>query len=50
MQHSGYWTGTKFLQEVNRSGETVFYDSVTGERTMRALLLRGGLSCSCLMG
>ena len=30
-QHAGYWTGTSFLSEVDRSGETTFYDSVTGK-------------------
>eukprot|EP00798_Chlamydomonas_sp_ICE-L_P004982 gene4982-34760_t len=30
-EHSGYWTGTNFLKEVDRNGETVFYDSNTGK-------------------
>jgi hypothetical protein len=29
-QHGGYWLSTAFLKEVDRSGETTFYDSVTG--------------------
>lgn len=30
-EYSGYWTGTKFLDEVDKNGETTFYDSVTGK-------------------
>jgi len=30
-EHSGYWVKTNFLQEVNRAGETTYYDSVTGK-------------------
>mmetsp|Transcript_15799 Transcript_15799/g.34248 ORF Transcript_15799/g.34248 Transcript_15799/m.34248 type:complete len:231 (-) Transcript_15799:146-838(-) len=29
-EYAGYWTSTAFLAEVDRSGETTFYDSVTG--------------------
>lgn len=29
-EHAGYWTQTSFLKEVDRNGETTFYDSVTG--------------------
>jgi peptide methionine sulfoxide reductase MsrB len=29
-EHSGYWLETNFLKQVNKSGETTFYDSVTG--------------------
>lgn len=29
-QHAGYWETTNFLKEVDRTTETVFYDSVTG--------------------
>jgi peptide methionine sulfoxide reductase MsrB len=28
---SGSWTSTKFLQQVDKSGETTFYDSVSGK-------------------
>lgn len=30
-EFSGYWLQTKFLSEVDRTGETVFYDSVSGK-------------------
>uniref|UniRef100_A0A7R9VBF9 MsrB domain-containing protein n=1 Tax=Pseudictyota dubia TaxID=2749911 RepID=A0A7R9VBF9_9STRA len=30
-EFAGYWTTTKFLQEVDREGPTTYYDSVTGE-------------------
>ena len=29
-QYGGYWEKTTFLKEADRSGETTFYDSVTG--------------------
>ena len=29
-QYGGYWQTTTFLKEADRSGETTFYDSVTG--------------------
>mmetsp|Transcript_5803 Transcript_5803/g.10425 ORF Transcript_5803/g.10425 Transcript_5803/m.10425 type:complete len:225 (-) Transcript_5803:39-713(-) len=29
-EFAGYWTNTSFLSEVDESGTTVFYDSVTG--------------------
>ena len=29
-QHAGYWTSTNFLNEVDRTVETTYYDSVTG--------------------
>jgi hypothetical protein len=31
LQHAGYFVGTNFLNEVDRTGETVFYDSVSGK-------------------
>lgn len=30
-EHSGYWLTTNFLKEVDRKGETTFYDSVSGK-------------------
>jgi hypothetical protein len=30
-QHAGYWRETNFLSEVDRNGETTYYDSVTGK-------------------
>merc|ERR1719436_1874498 len=30
-EHAGYWQQTAFLQEVQRDGETTFYDSVSGK-------------------
>jgi hypothetical protein len=30
-EHSGYWLKTKFLEQVEKSGETTFYDTVTGK-------------------
>lgn len=30
-EHAGYWLETKFLTEVDRSGETTYFDSVTGK-------------------
>jgi hypothetical protein len=30
-EESGYFTSTRFLNEVDRSGETTFYDSVSGK-------------------
>mmetsp|Transcript_28660 Transcript_28660/g.27461 ORF Transcript_28660/g.27461 Transcript_28660/m.27461 type:complete len:204 (+) Transcript_28660:68-679(+) len=30
-EHSGYWEGTTFLAEADKTGETQFYDSVTGK-------------------
>jgi peptide methionine sulfoxide reductase MsrB len=30
-EHSGYWESTSFLDEVDRKGETSFYDSVSGD-------------------
>lgn len=30
-QHAGYWLSTSFLSEVDKSGETTFYDPVTGK-------------------
>ena len=30
-EHAGYWESTTFLSEVDRSGETTYYDSVTGK-------------------
>lgn len=30
LQYGGYWLKTTFLDEVDRSGETTFYDSVSG--------------------
>jgi hypothetical protein len=30
-EHSGYWENTSFLTEVDKNGETTYYDSVTGK-------------------
>jgi len=30
-EHSGYWRSTSFMDEVERDGETTYYDSVTGK-------------------
>ena len=30
-EHKGYWEKTKFLSEVDKEGETTYYDSVTGK-------------------
>lgn len=30
-EFAGYWTTTNFLKEVDRAGETTYYDSVTGK-------------------
>ena len=30
-EHSGYWESTSFLDEVDRKGETSFFDSVSGD-------------------
>jgi len=30
-EFAGYWTTTNFLKEVDRTGETTYYDSVTGK-------------------
>lgn len=30
-EHSGYWETTKFLEEVDKEGETTFYDPVDGK-------------------
>ena len=30
-EFAGYWTTTKFLQEVDKGKETTYYDSVTGK-------------------
>jgi hypothetical protein len=30
-EYAGYWQSTKFLSEVDRTGETTYYDSVTGK-------------------
>ncbi|EKX45956.1 hypothetical protein GUITHDRAFT_157778 [Guillardia theta CCMP2712] len=30
-EFAGYWTTTKFLQEVDKEKETTYYDSVTGK-------------------
>ena len=30
-EHSGYWLQTKFLETVDRTKETTYYDSVTGK-------------------
>ena len=30
-EHAGYWESTTFLSEVDREGETTYYDSVTGK-------------------
>ena len=45
-EYAGYWATTSFLKEVDRTGPTVYYDSVTGKplfvapigRTMEAFL------------
>lgn len=29
-EHAGYWTSTSFLSQVDKAGETTYYDSVTG--------------------
>jgi len=30
-ERAGYWTSTPFLKEVDKTGETTYYDSVTGK-------------------
>ena len=29
-EHAGYWTSTNFMSQVDKEGETTYYDSVTG--------------------
>eukprot|EP00815_Leptocylindrus_aporus_P008293 CAMPEP_0116070568 /NCGR_PEP_ID=MMETSP0322-20121206/13144_1 /TAXON_ID=163516 /ORGANISM="Leptocylindrus danicus var. apora, Strain B651" /LENGTH=196 /DNA_ID=CAMNT_0003558515 /DNA_START=49 /DNA_END=639 /DNA_ORIENTATION=+ len=35
-EYAGYWTSTNFLKEVDRSGPTKYYDSVTGKLLFEA--------------
>jgi len=35
-EYAGYWTSTNFLKEVDRSGSTKYYDSVTGKLLFEA--------------
>jgi len=45
-EYSGYWKKTNFLKEVDKSGETTYYDSVTGKPLFVAP--RGRCVCACV--